>query len=266
MSRTPTLRRPSPMIARSVTISAVLMRTRSCARASSTIVPWSHSLWLLLPFFCSVHSPPITRLHRFSRARRELHVHAANTFHRPGFRTFRVDASRVARGTFPPRRAAAQAGRPPTATLRRRRAQLARSPCRRPRAPPPTQARVLPVSAPPHAGGASTSQRFVITWPSSSRERSKLSRQRHQRHVRRDGASAPRASSPDSTVAARHVFDRHALRELARSPFCRVYARWNAPPRGVTVFADRCGETGAARAQKRRRHCPPALACGVGRL
>jgi hypothetical protein len=42
---------------------------------------------------------------------------------------------------------------PSARALRRRgapHAQLARSPCRRPRAAPPTQARVLPVSAPPH--------------------------------------------------------------------------------------------------------------------
>ena len=31
-----------------------------------------------------------------------------------------------------------------------------------------------------------------------------------------------------------------------------------APPRGVTVFADRSDESGAAQPQKRRRHFPPA--------
>jgi hypothetical protein len=62
VSRTTTLRRPSPLLVRSPPICAVLVRARSRASASSTIVPWSHSLWLLLSFFCSVHSPPITRL------------------------------------------------------------------------------------------------------------------------------------------------------------------------------------------------------------
>jgi len=33
------------------------------------------------------------------------------------------------------------------------------------------------------------------------------------------------------------------------------------PPRRVTVFAERCDETGAAQPQKRRRHCTPARAC-----
>lgn len=33
------------------------------------------------------------------------------------------------------------------------------------------------------------------------------------------------------------------------------------PPRGVTVFAEQCGETGAAQPQKRRRHCTPSHAC-----
>jgi hypothetical protein len=39
----------------------------------------------------------------------------------------------------------------------------------------------------------------------------------------------------------------------ARSTTCR-----SRPPRGVTVFAERSGETGAARPQKRRRHFPPS--------
>jgi hypothetical protein len=41
-----------------------------------------------------------------------------------------------------------------------------------------------------------------------------------------------------------------------------IYGVWSArPPRGVTVFAERCGETGAAQPQKRRHHCTPSRAC-----
>lgn len=40
-----------------------------------------------------------------------------------------------------------------------------------------------------------------------------------------------------------------------------LYGEWSTPPRGVTVFAERCGESGAARPQKRRHHFTPARAC-----
>jgi len=41
-----------------------------------------------------------------------------------------------------------------------------------------------------------------------------------------------------------------------------IYGAWSPrPPRGVTVFAERCDEIGAAQPQKRRRHCTPARAC-----
>jgi hypothetical protein len=63
----------------------------------------------------------------------------------------------------------------------------------------------------------------------------------------------------------------HASASLRRSPpascapsACSTGCR-SRPPRGVTVFAERSGETGAARPQKRRRHFPPPIACGFMR-
>ena len=44
-----------------------------------------------------------------------------------------------------------------------------------------------------------------------------------------------------------------------------LYGQWSTPPRCVTVFAERCGETGAARPQKRRRNFTPTRACGFVR-
>jgi hypothetical protein len=102
---------------------AVLMHARSCARASRTIVPWSHSLWVFLPFFCSAHGPPTTHLHvqpddiacstsaLRSRSPGRASARSAST----------RNASRAAR--FPLGAGAAQAGRPPPAT----RATAARS-------------------------------------------------------------------------------------------------------------------------------------------
>lgn len=75
-------------------------------------------------------------------------------------------------------------------------------------------------------------------------------------HIRRDSFARSFLFRPRPTHhAAARGLARAAQPALPRRDLPGVDAR---PPRGVTVFAERWDESGAARPQKRRRHFPPS--------
>jgi hypothetical protein len=75
-------------------------------------------------------------------------------------------------------------------------------------------------------------------------------------HIRRDSFACSFLFRPRPTHhAAARSTARAARPARPRRDLPGVDAR---PPRGVTVFADRWGESDAARPQKRRRHFPPS--------
>ena len=68
----------------------------------------------------------------------------------------------------------------------------------------------------------------------------------------------PSTARPSRISTARDV--RRILHVRFRDPVLQTVER---PPRGVTVFAGRVDEPGAAGPQKRRRHFTPSHACGL---
>ena len=83
---------------------AITPRSLLSHRRARTFVPWSHSLWLRLPFICSVHSPPITQLlvaWRCAARRRPLRANTSAASH-ASHRSFVCASARSTRGSTRP--------------------------------------------------------------------------------------------------------------------------------------------------------------------